>query len=115
MCRHNFIVRQIWDYVALLSFSSWRHKQYNDCYRDGKKQSTLHNTLDTKHFRAFQATKQGQTKGKIQIRDKTYRRQNRSETKHIERQRMLETKHLRDKTYKRQNTLETKHIGDKPH
>ena len=91
MCRHNFIVRQIWDYVALLSFSSWRHKQYNDCYRDGKKQSTLHNTLDTKHFRAFQVTKQGQTKGK-----------NKSETKHIG-----------EKTKQEQNISETTHIRDK--
>ena len=104
MCRHNFIVRQIWDYVALLSFSSSRHKQYNDCYRDGKKQSTLHNTLDTKHIRAFQATKQGQTKGKNKsetkhIGDKTDRRQNISETKQIGDKTYRETTHVRDKAF----------------
>ena len=111
MCRHNFIVRQIWDYVALLSFSSWRHKQYNDCYRDGKKQSTLHNTLDTKHIRAFQATKQGQTKEKPNQRQQiSEKKQNRNKT--YQRQRILETKHFRDKTYQRQRILETTHIRD---
>jgi len=87
-------------------FCHYLVRDINNCYRDGKKQSTLQNTLDKRK------TYQGKNKDKP---SKTYQRQKISETKQnrnktYQRQPILETKHIRDKTYKRQNTSETKHI-----
>ena len=82
-------------------FCHYLVRDINNCYRDGKKQSTLQNTLDKRK------TYQGKNKDKPS--------KNISETKDIgdktkQEQNISETTYIRDKAYKRQNTSETKHI-----